>query len=135
LKCTRWWAWARADRKARSANYIALMLSTVIESPLTLPVTVPVGTLPQIGLRAGLSCAQHGVAIIGAAHLNKSAATDALMRVTGSLAFVAAAAVGESGETPPSLITLSGQSLYSPIQYPDCRPCRWLSPSMCVNPD
>ncbi len=35
--------------------------------------------------------AQHGAAIIGVSHLNKSAGTDALMRVTGSLAFVAAA--------------------------------------------
>ena len=35
--------------------------------------------------------AQHGTAIIGVSHLNKSAGTEALMRVTGSLAFVAAA--------------------------------------------
>ncbi len=35
--------------------------------------------------------AQHGAAIIGVSHLNKSAGTEALMRVTGSLAFVAAA--------------------------------------------
>jgi hypothetical protein len=35
--------------------------------------------------------ANHGTAIIGVSHLNKSAGTDALMRVTGSLAFVAAA--------------------------------------------
>jgi hypothetical protein len=34
---------------------------------------------------------QHGVAIIGVSHLNKSAGSEALMRVTGSLAFVAAA--------------------------------------------
>jgi putative DNA primase/helicase len=34
--------------------------------------------------------AQHGTAIIGVSHLNKSAGTEALMRVTGSLAFVAA---------------------------------------------
>jgi hypothetical protein len=35
--------------------------------------------------------AQHRVAIIGVSHLNKSAGPEALMRVTGSLAFVAAA--------------------------------------------
>jgi hypothetical protein len=35
--------------------------------------------------------AKHGTAIIGVSHLNKSAGTEALMRVTGSLAFVAAA--------------------------------------------
>jgi len=35
--------------------------------------------------------ALHGTAIIGVSHLNKSAGTEALMRVTGSLAFVAAA--------------------------------------------
>ena len=35
--------------------------------------------------------AQRGTAIIGVSHLNKSAGTEALMRVTGSLAFVAAA--------------------------------------------
>lgn len=35
--------------------------------------------------------ARHEVAIIGVSHLNKSAGTEALMRVTGSLAFVAAA--------------------------------------------
>jgi hypothetical protein len=35
--------------------------------------------------------AQHNTAIIGVSHLNKSAGTEALMRVTGSLAFVAAA--------------------------------------------
>jgi len=35
--------------------------------------------------------AQHRTAIIGVSHLNKSAGTEALMRVTGSLAFVAAA--------------------------------------------
>jgi RecA-family ATPase len=35
--------------------------------------------------------ARHGTAIIGVSHLNKSAGTEALMRVTGSLAFVAAA--------------------------------------------
>lgn len=35
--------------------------------------------------------AQHGTAIIGVSHLNKSAGTEVLMRVTGSLAFVAAA--------------------------------------------
>src|SRR5262249_39471022 len=35
--------------------------------------------------------AQHGTAIMGVSHLNKSAGTEALMRVTGSLAFVAAA--------------------------------------------
>jgi len=34
---------------------------------------------------------KHGVAIIGVSHLNKSGSNDALMRVTGSLAFVAAA--------------------------------------------
>lgn len=34
--------------------------------------------------------AEHSVAIIGVSHLNKSAGTEALMRVTGSLAFVAA---------------------------------------------
>ena len=35
--------------------------------------------------------AQHGTAIVGVSHLNKSAGTQVLMRVTGSLAFVAAA--------------------------------------------
>jgi hypothetical protein len=35
--------------------------------------------------------AKHGTAVIGISHLNKSAGTEALMRVTGSLAFVAAA--------------------------------------------
>ena len=35
--------------------------------------------------------ARHNTAIVGISHLNKSAGTDALMRVTGSLAFVAAA--------------------------------------------
>src|SRR5262249_30786898 len=35
--------------------------------------------------------AQHNTAIIGVSHLNKSAGSEALMRVTGSLAFVAAA--------------------------------------------
>jgi hypothetical protein len=35
--------------------------------------------------------ARHSTAIIGISHLNKSAGTEALMRVTGSLAFVAAA--------------------------------------------
>jgi hypothetical protein len=35
--------------------------------------------------------AQRGTAVIGVSHLNKSAGTEALMRVTGSLAFVAAA--------------------------------------------
>jgi hypothetical protein len=48
--------------------------------------------------------AQHGTAIIGVSHLNKSAGTEALMRVTGSLAFVAAARaaylVAQSPENP-----------------------------------
>jgi hypothetical protein len=35
--------------------------------------------------------ARHGTAIIGVSHLNKTAGPQALMRVTGSLAFVAAA--------------------------------------------
>jgi putative DNA primase/helicase len=35
--------------------------------------------------------AKHGTAIIGISHMNKSVGTEALMRVTGSLAFVAAA--------------------------------------------
>jgi hypothetical protein len=35
--------------------------------------------------------ARHNVAMIGVSHLNKAAGTEALMRVTGSLAFVAAA--------------------------------------------
>jgi hypothetical protein len=44
-------------------------------------------------LLASLSAlaAQHGTAIIGVSHLNKSVGTEALMRVTGSLGFVAAA--------------------------------------------
>jgi hypothetical protein len=48
--------------------------------------------------------AVHGTAIIGISHLNKSAGTEALMRVTGSLAFVAAARaaylVAEDPENP-----------------------------------
>src|SRR5262249_27218583 len=35
--------------------------------------------------------ARHNTAIVGISHLNKSAGTEAMMRVTGSLAFVAAA--------------------------------------------
>jgi len=45
--------------------------------------------------------AKHRVAIIGVSHLNKAAGTEVLMRVTGSLAFVAAARGGISGGARP----------------------------------
>jgi hypothetical protein len=86
----------QADLNALSAKLAELgQVAAVVIDPITAYLG-DVDSHKNAEVRALLTplgefATKHNVAIIVVSHLNKSAGTDALMRVTGSLAFVAAA--------------------------------------------
>ncbi|MBK8131468.1 MAG: AAA family ATPase [Gammaproteobacteria bacterium] len=85
----------------RDIGALAALLDSIEGAALVVidPVTAYMGGVDSHrnaevrGMLAPLSdmAARYGVAVLGVSHLNKSGGGDALMRVTGSLAFVAAA--------------------------------------------